>query len=276
MLRPERRLLEHFFEHERGLGRSWKAAMVTLAWTLAPWMFWSRVRLHHQLKPLRMFLWLVVVLASIWPIVVAVRLAALQQSGALRAAGAHGLWYGIGNSLCFPVLKIGRVRSVYLRSPIGLLQLPSVEYLTDPWSTLFFVPLTLGLTLPALLVLIAQTRRRAKVRAGHVLRAAVYGQAWIVLYILLLLSMAAQGLWASDWESSLGMWGPLLRRLYDHMLLYELVLIGWIGLWWWLAMARGWGIAGATLHWLVLMVPALLASVIVALKIEIFLDSMML
>lgn len=265
VMRPDRTRLRRFFEHERGLWRSWISALVTLAWAMAPWAFWSRVRLHHEPKPRRMLLWLIVAVASIWTVIAVARLGTFALETFYLGGPARNLSEGIGNSLAFPVFLVGWGPGTNLKLPFGTFSMPPIECLVLEWSPLYFGLFAQAILLPLLLLILPETRRRAKVRPAHVLRAGVYGQSWIFFHLLFLLSTAFDGLLAFDWDVSIGMSGPLLGWLDHFRVVYALFLAGWIAAWWWFALARGFRIERPTLHWLVLMVAAVLGLMIFAL-----------
>ncbi len=252
VMRPDRWLLRGFFEHARGVLRSWVSAMRTLCWALLPWVFWSKVKLHHEVNVRRLLTWPIVAFGTAWMVLVVVRMGGYFTFGpfAGRTPGVPfgGLLQELVNTVAFPV--------VYWWGSW-------FEILVDEWGPVLLGLFAAGIGWPVLLLILPETRRRAKVRWQHLLRAGVYGLAWVSVHIALLVVMAVQGLLLGDWDVSLGMSGSVVDLLYEWWPLYGLTLTAWMSAWWWFAMARGFQIERATLHWAVLMVPVLLLELVV-------------
>lgn len=253
VLHPERNLLPGFFEHAKGRWKCWLAAFRTLGWALLPWMFWSRVKLHYEPRPRRLVLWAPIVFGSIWVATAAMRVGAFY--GDIRMFPPRELV----NAFIFPV---------------GLWWSGTqVELLIIEWSPLYFGVFAASVGWPLLLLVLPETRRRAKVRKVHVLRASVYGLAWLAVHLSLLLISALMGMLGGDWFVSLAMRGPVIDFLEEASLWYGLFLAAWIGAWWWFVLAWGFQIQRPTLHWLVLLLPTLLAMAVFVVVDQNFIES---
>jgi len=263
---PDRQRLPGFFEHEKGLWPSFVAAWRTMAWIILPFVFWSRVQMHYEVRVRRVLLWLVVVFASMWVAVFLLRATAFFLDGA-NGVGVgstlNSVLIDLSNGFVFPlfdldktVLTIGANGMPVLRPGLSVIFLPAY------WSPVFLGIFGQALAVPILLLMLPVTRRRCKIRKVHVFRAAVYGQSWVFFHLLLLLVSAALGVIDADWYLALGMTGPITNFMYEYRLVYALILASWIATWWWCALAIGFRMPEATRHWLVLMVAAVLILLI--------------
>lgn len=256
VVRPERQRLHGFFEHERGVVRSWTSAMRTLGWVLLPWVFWSKVRPHHEVKVRRAVLWLAVWLGSMWMLIAVMRIAAyLVTPWTRRSWTFQQDCLLLTNAVLYPFASVGLVRT----NPGPNTRWQTYFWWMVPeWSPIFYGLLAFG-ALPALaLLMLSATRAGAKVRAAHVVRAGIHGQAWLALHLALLLAMALHGFVVRDFNVALGASGWLLDTWVASLPVYVLALIVWVAAWWWWAMARGFAIERPTLHWALVMIPALL------------------
>lgn len=257
VMHPERRRLRGFFEHECGLVRSWISAMRTLWWALPPWVFWSKVKLHHEVRPRRVLSWLCVAFGSMWLLIAGIRWAAYLAVPWTPG----GSWTFreecilASNAVLYPFATVGLARTnPGPNSPWRVY----FEWMLPEWSPIFLGLLGLGVTPPLVLLMLPNTRQRTGVCALHVLRAAVYGQSWLALHLVLLLAMAMHGVAVGDFKTALGGTGWLSDTWQSNFVVYVLGLVVWISVWWWFALARGFQIGRPTLHWAALMVPALL------------------
>lgn len=112
----------------------------------------------------------------------------------------------------------------------------------------FWALVTFWLLVPALLLALRVSRRRARVRPRHVLRAAVYGSAWIAVFFLwrmanelALLLAVANDRWVSGSQMS---WFARQAGVRGMLPWWTTFAVGaacaaWIGVWWWMVIARG-------------------------------------
>ena len=140
----------------------------------------------------------------------------------------------------------------------------------DRWPIWVGPALALHLSIAGLALLLPATRRRAKVRSGHVGRAAAYGLGWLALLGLYRAVDEAFGVYDAATISSVPgtRWGwasPLTERLLPPLAEVAPRLIGsiifvYIGLWWLIVIIRYWRLQQAWLVWLVLMFTASIAA----------------
>lgn len=256
VMRPDRHRCPGFFEHERGLWRSLVAAWRTLLWALLPMVFWTRVRMHHEVKVRRVLLWPVVAFGSIWGLVVVGRLIAFFGDGLYRLPFKTALAEA-SNAVVFPVLMVYSAR--WGGGAPGLIR---IDAMILGWSPVFYGVLGQAVCVPVLLMLLPVTRKRAKIRKAHVLRAAVYGQAWFACHLCVLLLTAVLGAIMTDYDIAIGWDGPVLAGLEELAFIWGLLLAMWIAVWWWCVLRLGFRMPQATRHWLVLMFAALLVFAI--------------
>jgi hypothetical protein len=258
----DRHKLSGFFEHEKGHWPSFVAAWRTLLWVLVPFVFWSRVQMHHEVRVRRVLLWSVVVFASMWAAVSILRAVAFYLDGASGVGVGSTIsttLIDLSNAFVFPVFYLDS--TAWSFAPNGMpISRPglSVNFLLVYWSPVFLGIVGQAVAVPILLLLLPVTRRRCKIRKVHVLRAAVYGQSWVFFHLLLLLISALIGAIDADWDLALAMSGPINDFLYEYRLGYALFMGSWIATWWWCVLAIGFHMPRATRHWLVLMVAAIL------------------
>jgi hypothetical protein len=260
---PDRQRLPGFFEHERGLWPSFVAAWRTMAWIILPFVFWDRVRMHHEVRVRRVLLWPIVVFGSLWIFIVAARVSAYFVSGEGVGKAARAVGFDLINAAVFPVMAVWEARWTIARNGAAV-RTPGVwfEFLFLDWSMAFYGIIGQAVLVPLLLLLLPETRRRAKVRKAHILRAAVYGQGWLFFHLLLLLTSAVLGAATANWDTALAWRGPIARLLYEHRFAYTMLLAAWIAAWWYFALAKGFCLRHATFHWLVLMFAAVLVLLI--------------
>lgn len=137
---------------------------------------------------------------------------------------------------------------------------------------LMFVAMTPALVYPVLFVVLPWTRRQAKLRWAHVIRAAVYSTICVAPMLLLELAMSIARLYEHASGRQIGGWGgggPGERVIMSINAMYQshalaLFVFVWI-LWWWRsAMLRGWRLQRGLTLWSMLTLCAVLASLVVA------------
>jgi hypothetical protein len=151
----------------------------------------------------------------------------------------------------------------------------------------------MSIVFPLVLVCLPDTRARAKVRLGHVARAAVYQLAWLVPVMLFqsakVLSVGGWlliSLWQrsktvpipgptpgstmfsqpplSPWQSAVF---DMPRKIdvlaQEHWLLWLAILLPWWLWWWWAALRQGYRLENACRVYGVVLIPTLLAAAII-------------
>lgn len=240
--RPLPWLYEHKPRWSPGLLRAWRS------WgrTILPTRFWSAVSLTHRTSS-AVWLWPVVLFASM-----------IFIGGTGRAiAGCYSKYPW------FPYVMTGRFTGlpprpdnpgflarvldvvwVYWFYPLwfnnygGWTREQYLKQLLDIWA----VPAaTLGAALACALTLIClrSSRRIATVSSGHIVRAAVYRLAPLVIFYFV---------WITFFVLQDYRWGPPLGGLEGTV--FGALLVGslaWGWLWWWTAITRGWQMPRARL-----------------------------
>lgn len=130
----------------------------------------------------------------------------------------------------------------------------------------------------ASLLLLPSTRQLARVRAAHVLRAAIYGWSWVVvlaafrmlrnawtdLEIIATGATAQMGRLGGAPRVTLGGPMPIFLDAIPQWLLAA-VLLSWVAVWWYRALSRGWQVPRPWFVWTVLAVHGgLFAAVVIA------------
>ncbi|TVQ62953.1 MAG: hypothetical protein EA378_03830 [Phycisphaerales bacterium] len=163
-LNPKYQRLNGFWEHEPR-GRRVRAFVRTLLWLAIPNLFWRRVRLHHEIRWRRLGVWafgvpMVLILASICVQAIFIKFMAIGV--------VH--W---GFTLAPTPARYGYA---------GMH--PAAWYALDKLLTVlaFFWPL---LAYPVMLTVLDTSRRWAKLRMAHVIRATVYSTTVFSVFMMI-------------------------------------------------------------------------------------------
>lgn len=233
---PSRVEIRWLVEH----ARSWRALVFRSAptlWRMAlPWVFWSRVDVRTHTRPWALVRWVLLLLVFLrvltaapfglsygmldggyWPNFESAR-AYLDTASGLRLAD-QAL-----NGLCWPVCTFSRLRPVWIDLYGG-----------HDWLRLIRFQIGIGLTWALLLSALPVTRRMAKLRRAHILRALLL-QVGVVVIV---------------WES-IRACIPVSLMIASQTLMISLaavylVSIAWSVLWWGSALRRGWRVRSWTL-----------------------------
>lgn len=265
VLDPARHNVPWLYEHTpRRRGRwpiiGWRRAWATLVRTLAPWVFWRDVQLHARISIPRLLVWLgvlVVPLHVVWSLLNTWRRYVYFKSAAPGwgiVTGSQWETFFI-NAWLYPLAELRGTRtamwSVHLRDP----------------SYSFLLPLGASVLMPVVLLLLSRTRATSRVRAGHVLRAGVYGLAWVAAWYLLWVlrtSVAVFEEWLSGGVSLRVLRARTAATLPVSARQLGMLALGiwcaWFGAYWWWALSRGLRLPRPGLVWTLLMVAALLAG----------------
>jgi len=264
VLDPARRDIDWLYEHTPRGEIGWRRAWGTLARTLLPWRFWRRVDISSRLSAGRLTLWLVVLI--------------LPMQGMWSGASGLRTWIEMERySAGYPqrVLPTGFVESQLVQS-LGhpLIRVPwtggSVLASIRPAavSYTFVVPLGAGLLMPVLLLVLARSRATSKIHAAHVMRAGVYGLAWIAWWYLVW-TLVTAGATVGDAVFSAA--GPQRRTALPMGVsvggvgtVAVLLCLVWFGAWWWCAIRIGFRLSRPRLVWSLLMIACLLMGLVLA------------
>lgn len=272
VLREDRQRLPWFFEHtpRRRLGyvRAWK----TWFRTLLPGSFWKVVGLHHTTSVVRMVFWLLVLIVPLH----AVGAGAADLSYELRIAAPGARFINsihlerASHHMSFwtePLVHPGAFSDFtfgYSRRP----------FFVRPIVAIVFV-------IPIVLFLLPVTRKRAKVRVVHLVRATIYSFAWLVPLAMVrcvdLTMGAARQTWLVQTGSAASYYNGVLPLGWANRwaLWIMVILLFWIGSWWWFVIGRGLKLQQPRLTWFVLMVIASLVAVIILIGDRSFLFSLL-
>lgn len=268
----------------RGLVRR---AWVTWAWALLPRYFWGRVGMRQAPSPRRMLAGLLIVLLSLHAAdgVVAnlSRFVEIVAAGSSRRGTAGVPLLGgipmVGQLFRDPGADRLAIWAAYASddwtSPLLIVRYDISQGLAyDSWEWDRLSPgiaAALGATAaaPVMLMLLPQTRRLARVRPGHVLRAGVYSLAWTAgAWVLSILDAAANlagaltNLVADSWVWTLTT-GDIESGLEGVPVVWMAMLGLWWCAWWWSAIRHGLRLPEPRAAWLAVVTPSLLVSAIV-------------
>lgn len=260
---PDRERLKGFFEHTRGLVRSFLAAWRTWWWALLPWRFWKRVRLEHRIYPWHILAWPLILMTPLKLIAAAALcfgFAIAFQTRPLGAVPPPGLNYIYLEAFIEP---IAHVRLGGGGALIGVALFDDLEDIIPP----FGLPVLAGmLACPLALLVLPHTRAMARVRAAHVTRAWAYSLAPLVfLGIAHAVDRVITGMRLAGLGSMPPFGGPGLINHYEFNATHgfiTFVSLAWIGVWWLCALKLGFRMNRALWPLVSMGVIALLAALI--------------
>ncbi|MDX2131795.1 MAG: hypothetical protein SFY69_07070 [Planctomycetota bacterium] len=255
LLRADRRVLPRFVEHAQRVGVL-AAAWRTWWWAVRPWVFWSRVRMEHEPRAWRMLAWVVLVVCAAW--------AAHGAAWAVVLWWQHGWGWLVtnGESLSGWMAPVGSMAVSWTPGRNTWLATFVPAWKRTTFGQAYLPLLAMSVVLVVMMLVLPHTRARAKVRGAHVARAGVYSLAWMLPMMLLGPTLRALSLWligngfatplvTTGWRGFL----PLYHWGYCYLLLGA----GWLGVWWWWALARGWKLESPVRVWVAANVAGLLA-----------------
>ncbi len=224
-----------------------------------PPRFWRRVGIDAAFSPVA---WLVFLM--FWPV-------ALRLGSISAYLLAHELfWRGQIRLGRATVAGISRQRDELIQAALTSPGLTQGEFRAGEGPALLATALTSMVVIPAMFLVLPWTRRQAKLRAAHIVRAAVYSTVCLLPLLLLELGITGIGLGAalngrlvSNWRGGgLDQAFQTLVGVYQSWTL-ALLTLAWVLWWWHEAIVRGWNIHRGGTIWSLLTVCAVLASVVV-------------
>ena len=263
---PDRERIRGFFEHARGF---WPGlwAIPRTAWLVArPWAFWKRLQLHMKPRLGRAAVW---VLAALLATVLfrGVLGSADFAIGALYPAAPSVAQFWTTNDLSDP----GAWEWVWACPPIDARTWYPGGFHLVQWWTDGWVPIAI-LATPIWAIsfaLLPQTRRRAKVKAVHIVRAFIYSCIWLTMLLLpwifqYLVRFVAAGLNAVQvpFPSFLRWMGFDPHWLRNAIPLAIAVWL-WLSIWWLFAIRRGFRLQHPTAVWFALWIINGLAAMVI-------------
>ena len=176
------RRLTWFAEHGCSVWSLVWRAWPTLLCILLPWIFWVKVGVHHRVNVRRMLAW-PIVMAVVLVCAQCVLLVAIMGADLALTTGAVAGGFGLTTSQWMseagkqPIALLGEVAVLCFREPFG-----RDLHRIYPWGIVGLLGWTAGVVVT--LGVLPTTRRLAKLRSVHLLRASVYGIAAPLLAVL--------------------------------------------------------------------------------------------
>lgn len=274
LLRADRQVDRTFIEHAARLSELPRAAFKTWRMALYPRAFWSWIRLHHEIRPRRMLLWLLLITLPLY-----------ITHGALSVAALYAPWFFLtpapARAVTPPNVGLDDLITAWIQpffiSP-GLVNRGSVAWTVtrsadwmlpgDLWPPAIRALITLQLAWVVLVAVLPQTRAASKVHRRHIYRAAVYQFAWLPLLIgvacvlkVIHLVMYATAQYYGSYQGSLAVFINHSPQLQAFIVLLAL----WTLWWWYEVIVRHWRLRRGRVVWCVLLIPVALSAWIAAL-----------
>lgn len=275
------------------------SAWRTVLWTILPWFFWRTVKLHHQIRPPRWPVWLLLTLGGLHIVAAALStLNFLARFGSVAAVHGRTFYTGVGTVVAPPttwswddvqVLMLGFVArpfaeiNAFGQSLTGATEVASVQkwtvtWLVGDWPSFLWVSLAVGAAFPILLALLPDTRKIAKVRSIHLLRGYVFSLSWLVMLSLMhTLRLLALLYDPPTTRPSVNGWmyssGTLLQHdlVFHEISRYFMVIVAaWLAAWWFCCIKHGLRLNRPLMVWAVLMIPVMLVALITLLYADTF------
>lgn len=261
VLRPGRHIVRGFYEHAGGPWQQAVWALRTLWWAVLPWRFWSRVTLEHAPVPRRILLWPVLVSGVLW----AAGSLALNAAYLILITWVWTRRAGMASPPSVELLStwvwpLASVSAPSLMGPLGW-RFDELGWVRGG------APLILAAAAwPVVLGLLSTSRREARVRGWHIARAAAYSLAFVQVMLAVraldgLCRVAVLGSMAVLGSTPGALLQALPMELADEASpLVWLTFLGWLLLWWYWALQRGFRLDLARTIWALLAVIAVLAA----------------
>jgi hypothetical protein len=273
LLRADRQVDRTFIEHAARLSELPRAAFKTWRMALYPRAFWNWIRLHHEIRPRRMLLWLLLITLPLY-----------IAHGALSVAALYAPWFFLTPAQARVVtpsrVALGELISAWTQpfffwpdlSTAGswarMLNFGERWFLPgELWPPTIRALITVQLAWVVLVAVLPQTRAASKVHRRHIYRAAVYQFAWLPLLIgvacvlkVFHLVMYASAQYFGSYQGSLAVF-------IDHspqMQAFIVILALWTLWWWYEVIVRHWRLRRGRVVWCVLLIPVALSAWIAA------------
>lgn len=265
LLVPERTQCPGLFEHVRGTQARFRAWWRTALWMIFPGIFWSRVKMHHVVRPGRLAMPLIIgtVVFLAERVLMALCVGTGLVSSGPRSPAAPGPlddlnWYGLNEwhfAAVFPYFE---------QSGWGMQ--------ATRFGCLLAAMLASALIWPMLLLVLPQTRARAKLRLAHVQRAFLYSL-WplIALFGLTCVGFVIDALVFSGLFSMALPLRDLAIILIVPAIIGGVLYLPWLAAWWSVALTTGWKVHGGWGLALLLSFTSLLAAGVAAISLHMYL-----
>lgn len=303
-------------------GRIPGALARTSLWCAMPWVFWGRVRLHHEPRVRRMVLWLALFLVAVhvpaslatalgiglierrdaasfnrtraWDVQILTQFRAflLAQDPsevpnfAAQRADLDGAIALASKPLPEAAMKPNDLARAFFApvlfvrndsDPVSQYRVdrtPFMPRLKSGWQVspprfwrhrAFLAGLTLSIAYPMLLLALPATRRRLRIRGGHLWRATIFGMAWLAVPSLVRLGEAVILVYF-ELTTPMSRAGTPPSRLGDSWAhdwaLWSWMILLWVSAWWLSALWRGLCFPRPVFHWALITLAAMLLAVI--------------
>jgi hypothetical protein len=196
----------------------------------APWIFWSRVSVQRDTRPGRVLGWLLLFAAACHA-VAWLPVSAFLAGGSRMMPPGRSQWSNLVSVLrASPPEQIGVDLVNGLIWPFHYWTLGGYPMTSDPSALVLFFPLWIGVCWWLLLTILPTTRRLARLRSAHLLRALVLQAGVLILAgtALRVMYAASENFWL-DFTETVTLW-------------VVLGLFVWSVAWWTCALRIGWGI----------------------------------
>ena len=306
------------------------AAVRTLLWCILPWVFWNRVKMHHEPRVRRMAAWLLIVLLgaqvfsgaavalALWRVDVhevqatnqqlprfilgsetlVMRMERQQQSRELESWESSRLNAArqvianppqptpippprmphFAKALAYPFAYVERYDKFGARAVSGMAVVRPPGSQVSDWEVEvlpfwryppYLVGAALSLGFPIMLMLLPATRKRLRIRPGHLLRASVFGFAWLAIPPTLRALESLSYIY-TELTGSRGGPAQLFPVTNDaDWPLWVWVISAWIAIWWLSVHWRGLRFPAPLFHWALLTTPvAIFAVAILAFALD--------
>ncbi len=278
---PERQKLTWLIEHAPSRWRAVGALFLTLFRLTLPWMFWSKVGLHHAVSISRLIVWLGFWLFAVWiPVHITTLIVVCTLPNQYSQGGGSMLpdWFA---SLLHPFFNTHLTEGY--EEPLDIARLAPAW---QQWSSMSWSMLLLWLVPAGIILLLASSRRTARIKRVHLFRSFVYASwPWFVWNALSAVAVALHyvtyGIGNSfpraDWIADLHEFSSSARFFlsgehefvpwgYGSLISYQAPTIMFCNLWllvyWFFAIRRGFQLKHPVAVWLACVIIALLLSVL--------------
>ncbi len=280
---PDRKICPGLVEHAVGVRQSVAWGLWTGCWMIVPWLFWKRVKLHHEVRPRKIVIALLACLAAVFAVDVCIECVVLALTGVAAPTAVVSSRYTasvspgsrpalmILNVVLFPLGRYVWEMNWTTTSSVvfNLVFVRSSQFTAPPVCSF----LLMTGAWPLLLLALPISRRMAKVRYVHIARAALYSLIAAVLVCTAFMIVKAVVLGFEAYSGVLQVAGV---RGYT---LLRAPVIGWIAVglliwhmaWWHSAITAHWKLHRGNFVWFLLQIAVvLLAGVVMLLASPLF------
>jgi hypothetical protein len=234
LLLLERTQCPGLFEHVRGFDARFSAWWRNTLWMIFPAIFWSRVKLHHIVRPRRILLPIVVAIVLfvleriLLAVFVGIGLFAASPNSPTDSGPLDDLnWYGMNE---WPIAGL----FPYFRSTGWGME-------STDFGGLLAAIFASALMWPLLLLVLPQTRAQAKIRLAHIQRAFLYSL-WplSIIFTLSILGLLIDALAFTGLVPASVPIRHLAILIIVPAISCGVIYVLWLAVWWSVAINTGW------------------------------------